>query len=409
MTMRLVVVSGPDKGQAYPLTPDQSLTLGRSQEAGITLSDPYASRVHAALEVGANSVLLKDQGSAGGTYVNGERVPEATLSHGDTIRVGESELRFEDTAGGSTQTLVTPAERPARATPASEDDLAQLVGQKLHRYDIRKEIARGQSGMVFLAEETEKNRRIALKVLWPEISKNEEEMQRFIRAMKTMLPIEHENLVRIHNAGKHGRFCWVAMEYVDGEPLTTIIARIGTLNMLDWRYAYRVAVHLARGLEAAYEHQVIHRNITPQNVLIRDSDKAAKLGDMMLAKALEGALASDITRPGQLIGDAPYMSPERTQGAGGVDCRSDIYSLGTLLYALLTGHPPHAAGSLPELILKIRRDKPEPPTKFQLSIPGLFEGAVLRMLEKRPEDRFQTPSALLKDLDRIGTFENVSA
>jgi len=89
---------------------------------------------------------------------------------------------------------------------ASEDDLAQLVGKKLHRYDIKREIARGQSGMVFVAEEPEKNRTIALKVLWPEISKNEEEMQRFIRAMKTMLPIQHENLVRTYNAGKHGRF-----------------------------------------------------------------------------------------------------------------------------------------------------------------------------------------------------------
>ena len=390
MTMRLVVVSGPDKGQTYPLSSGQNVTVGRSQDASIVLSDPYASRVHAALQIGESGVTLQDQESAGGMYVNGERVPEAKLSHGDTIRLGESELRFESAASSSSQTLVTPAESPARATPANEDDLAQLVGEKLHRYEIKQEIARGQTGMVFLAEESEKNRSIALKVLWPEISKNEEEMQRFIRAMKTMLPIQHENLVHIYNAGKHGRFCWVAMEYVDGEPLTTIIDRIGTLGMLDWRYAYRVAVHLARGLEAAFEHQVIHRNITPQNVLVRESDKVAKLGDMMLAKALEGALASDITRPGQLIGDAPFMSPERTQGAADIDGRSDIYSLGTLIYALLTGRPPHVADSLPELILKIRKDSPEPPTKHQLSIPGLFEGAVLRMLEKRPKTDSRT-------------------
>ena len=103
------------------------------------------------------------------------------------------------------------------------------------------------------------------------------------------------------------------MEYVDGESLAQVIPRIGIAGMLEWRYAFRVAVHIARALEAAFEHEIIHRNITPANILVRSSDKVAKLGDLMLAKAMTGTLARQVTQPGELVGDVLYMSPERTR------------------------------------------------------------------------------------------------
>src|SRR5207237_7226337 len=106
---------------------------------------------------------------------------------------------------------------------------------------------------------------------------------------------------------------------------------------------------MGRALEFAEEHQILHRNIKPSNILIQHSDKLTKLGDLMLAKALEGTQAEQITRPGELIGDIAYMSPERTRGSTAqVDCRSDIYSLGASVYALLTGRPPFDDGSLPD-------------------------------------------------------------
>jgi len=116
------------------------------------------------------------------------------------------------------------------------------------------------------------------------------------------------------------------MEFVDGESLTQVIHRIGVAGLLDWRNAVRVAIHVARALEYAQERQIIHRNITPNNILVRSSDKLTKLADMMLAKALEGTLAETITHPGELIGDISYMSPERTKGSlAEVDGRSDVY------------------------------------------------------------------------------------
>jgi serine/threonine protein kinase len=234
-------------------------------------------------------------------------------------------------------------------------------------------------------------------------------MQRFIRAMKTMLPIHHPNIIQILAAGKTASWCWIAMEYVDGEPLTRVIQRIGVAGMLDWKNAYRVAVHIAQALDYAHGQNIIHRNVTPQNIMLRHSDKVAKLGDLMLAKALEGVMAKDVTKPGELVGDVAYMAPERTVGTSGVDGKSDLYGLGATLYALLTGRPPFSGNSLPELIMKIRSAEPEKPKKYQLSIPDLFQGTVLRLLSKRPGDRHQTAAELIDDLKRVGRFAGISA
>jgi serine/threonine protein kinase len=199
------------------------------------------------------------------------------------------------------------------------------------------------------------------------------------------------------------------MDLVEGESMAQVIRRLGVANMLDWRYGYRVAVHIARALEYAHEQSIIHRNVTPQNILWRSADKMVLLGDLMLAKALEGTLAQQITRPGELLGDVAYMAPERTRGVGDVDGRSDLYGLGATVYALVAGRPPFAEGSLPELVAKIRTAEPDKPKKYQMAIPDMFQGTVLRLLGKRPEDRFQTATELLADLDRVGKFAGVSA
>ena len=187
-----------------------------------------------------------------------------------------------------------------------------------------------------------------------DFTRDDEEVQRFIRAMTTAVELKHPNLIAVYAAGKQGDTCWFAMEYVDGEPLTKLIEKFGTLKMLDWRFALTVGVHIAQALEAAHEKHVIHRNISPENIMIRKDDNVAKLGDMMLAKALEGIKAKQITKPGELVGDIAYMSPERTKSDVEVDTRSDIYGLGATLYALLTGKPPFTGKTLVETIAQIR-------------------------------------------------------
>jgi len=403
----LVVIAGPDKGKIFPLAETFNVLLGRSKHTICRLADLSVSRVHCEVELRGKRILLTDLESGSGTFVNGKRVTEMELRKGDVIRVGDTQLRVEGDIA-SAETLAPSVEIPPRPVLVTAERLHELTGTKLSHYEVGDVIAKGQSGLVFKAYDFKNDRTVAFKVLWPEFSRNEEEMQRFIRAMKTMLPLRHPNLVALYGAGKTGTYCWIAMEYVEGESVTQVIARLGTAGMLDWKKALRIAVYVARALDYAHGQSIIHRNITPQNVLVGKSPDVTKLGDLMLAKAQEGSLAQQITKPGELLGDVRYMSPERTGATTTpVDGRSDIYSLGALIYALLTGRPPFEGANLIETITKIRQAEPAKPKKFQLSIPDLFEGVVLKMLSKRPEDRFQSAADLLKDLERVAKYQGV--
>ena len=398
--LQLVVTHGPDAGRTFSLDDGTSLLVGRGQDATAQLTDPHCSRNHFQLQVQGDQIQLKDLGSRSGTIVNSSAVDEKRLGPGDVIQIGQTQLRVEG-PGMADQTVAIDD------TEIVSGNLDSMVGKKIHHYKIDSIISRGATSIVFRAHDTEKDREVALKVLLPEISTDEEEMQRFIRAMKTMHPIKHPNIIRILNAGKTGDHVWVALEFVDGESVAAMIQRIGSVGMLDWRHAFRVCLHISRALEEAAEHQIVHRNITPENILVTKEGGVAKLGDMMLAKALEGTKAEQITRPGQLVGPIPFMPPERTTGSNEADCRSDIYSLGATVYALLTGRPPVEGSSLPDLIMKIRDEEPTKPKEFQLSIDDMFEGVVMRMLAKRPDERFQHPSSLVKELERIAKFQNL--
>jgi serine/threonine protein kinase len=405
MIGQLVVIAGPDQGRTFTLTEGQSVVIGRGQTTETRLRDPYVSKTHCQVDLDAGKLVLKDAGSASGTLVNGERVTQRELKPGDIIRIGETQIRFqfEETAEQSTR---LPAPAP-KAAPQAPKQLTELTGSKLSYFEVGPVLAKGRSGVVFQARNTKDDSTVALKVLWPELSKTDEELARFVRGMKTALPLRHPNLVSLYAAGKTGPYCWAAMEFVEGESLTQVIHRIGTAGMLDWRHALRVAVHVTRALDYAQQHGIIHRNITPTNIMVQSSDKLTKLGDLLLAKAMEGILAAQHTRPGELVGEVSYMSPERTRSSADVDGRSDIYSLGATIYALLTGRPPCEGGSLLETITKIRQAEPVKPKKYQLSIPDLFEGTVMRMLAKRPDDRFQKPADLLADLERVAKFQGV--
>jgi serine/threonine protein kinase len=409
MSLQLLVIAGPDQGRAFILHAGPDLMLGRSASAYYRLNDPRVSRNHCQLLRDGDQVTVVCVGGSGGTLVNGKAVTRQALKLGDVIQVGESKLRLQV---GDLPLDVALAHAPAAtpAAPAAEkpDKLESLSGQMLGHYDIGPVIGKGSSSMVFHATDTKDNRAVALKVLLPEFSRNEEEMQRFVRAMKTVLPLSHPNLVAMYGAGKTGPYCWVAMEYIAGENMTEVIQRIGVAGMLDWRYGFKVAVHVARALEHAHDRQIIHRNVTPKNIILDAPSKVVKLGDLMRAKALEGVLAQQITRPGELVGEVAYMSPERTRGTEQLDGRSDLYGLGATVYALLTGRPPFGGATLVEKITRIRQSEPEKPTKFQMSIPPRFEGVVLRLLAKDPGDRYPTATALLADLEKLGKAQGVT-
>ncbi len=405
MNKQLAIVSGPEKGRVFPLENGQTLVIGRGQQSHTKINDPYMSRMHCEIEVDEDKVVLADSGGKN-TLVRGTAVDEYTLQPGDEFQAGSTVFRFTigDISDDETKRTTAPVVgAAAKKTLALKD----LVGQTLGNYRLDKIIAAGNSGYLFKATDTEKDRVAAVKVLSPDRTSTDEEKERFVRAMKTMLPIRHSNIVPLWNAGKSGPFCWAAMEFIDCESMTEVIHRIGIDGMIDWRDAWRVAVDIASALEEAFLQKVIHRNVTPANILRRKSDKVCLLGDLMLAKALEGSLAKQVTSPGRLLGELPYIPPERTRDGQIVDSRSDIYGLGATIYALIAGRPPFESDSTSELIKLIRDSDPVPPRKYQLSINEHFEALVLKMLAKRPSDRFETPTELLAELERIGKYQGM--
>jgi serine/threonine protein kinase len=393
MPAQLTVIAGPDKGRSFPLKEGDTLLIGRGKNTGAPLTDPRVSRVHCQVKVEGGRFLLADLGGAGGTLVNGKAVDSHELEHDDKIQIGDSRLVFndeeEEDEGPPTVPPTLPAER-----------MHELTGYQLGRFEIGPLLAKGQSGLVFFGKDRKQDRPTAVKVFWPEFSRDAREVKRFVRAMKTMLPLRHPHLVTIYGAGRTGTYCWVAMEYVDGESMRQHLTRLG--GAPPWQPALRVAVHLARALAFASFHKIVHRNIAPPNILISSRDRVVKLGDLMTAKALEGRLALHVTKPGELLGDVEYLAPEQTTGVvGEIDHRSDLYGLGATVYALLTGRPPLRGASMVETILKIRQENPVSPKQLNPAVPDALAAVVVKLLQKRPEDRYQNAGALLGELNAI--------
>ncbi len=395
MITALHVIDGPDQGQVFQLVEGEPLLLGRSRHCLSPLNDPAVSRVHCEVELEDGEVVVTDHDSATGTFVNGRRVTEATMQPDDVLHIGDTRMRLQ---------------APVRAQPSRPpsavlrgDQLQSLSGQKLSHFHVGAVRARGQSGLVFEARDFRDDSRVALKVLLPPTTGTNQDLRRFVRSMKTALPLRHPNLVAVLAAGKSGPYCWAAMELVEGESLAEIIERPLPAGKPPWRLAHRVATHLARALEYAHGHDIIHRNLTPRNVLVRSSDKVVKLGDLMLAKALQGTLAEQVTRQGEILGDVRFMAPERAQGAEHVDARSDLFGLGSLLYTLLTGRVPFEGRTPIETIGRIRQAEPTPPRQLQPAIPVALEAIILRLLAKRPQARYPSAAELLHELDHCAS------
>ncbi len=404
MQAYLRVVSGPDAGRTIELTEGTKLTIGRGEKSDTRLTDMGVSRLHCELSWEDGKFKLVDLGSVGGTIVEGAKITDHDLKHDQEFQIGGSRIKLHTTRIPDAATLVA-AQKPARELKADE---GVLTGKTFSHFVLGPVVAKGRTGTIYKARDSRDGKDVAFKVLHADFTSDDEDVQRFVRAMTTAAELKHPNLISLFGAGKQGNTCWFAMEYVDGEPLTKLIEKFGTLKMLDWRFALTVGVHIAQALEVAHEKHIIHRNISPENILIRKQDKAAKLGDMMLAKALEGIKAKQITKPGELVGNLAYMAPERTKSDVEVDTRADIYSLGATLYALLTGKPPFEGKTLVETIAQIRQSDPVPPKKFQLSIPDKLQDVVMVMLAKRPELRCQTPAQAARALEQVAKYQGVS-
>ena len=406
MKCRITILDGVSKGTVYELTDGAELVIGRGTDSDTAIDDVQMSRVHCRVTTDDQWATLTDAGSSSGTFVAGKLIESKLLKSGDILTVGKTELLFEDCE------IVTRRDASTVKTDKVDSGFrvgnnAELSGMVILDYRLDEIIASGNNGMIYRAMDVKRDRVCAVKVMPPSFADDEEQRARFVRAMQTMMPVKHDHIVEIYNAGKTGEFCWIAMQFIDGGSLADVINDIGFDGMVDWRKVWQIGVQVTRALHEAAKYKIVHRNLTPSNILRRKGDRSCLVGDLMFAKALEGSMSYQVTGLGQIIGDIPFLPPESTRADKLLDARSDIYSLGATLYALMTGRPPVEEGPMIDMIKRVREVIPIRPKEFQLSVDELFQDTVMKMLSKRPEDRYSSPDELLRELHRIGTFNNL--
>lgn len=257
----------------------------------------------------------------------------------------------------------------------------RIQGALAARFTIERELARGRATVLFVAADRGTAQRVALKVLRPELSAAVG-AERFLRAVRLGGELDHPRIVPIVDSGELAGFLYLAMPYVDGPSLRQRLAREGALPIPD---AVRIADEVADALSFAHRHDVLHRDIAPANILL--SDHGAVVADFGIARALSDALGR-ITPTGVAVGTPPYTSPEQSTAGRDLDARSDLYSLGCVLYEMLAGHPPFTAPT-PDMVLRMHRELPPPPLGMaREDVPHGLAGIVHRLLEKDREERY---------------------
>ena len=270
------------------------------------------------------------------------------------------------------------------------------------RYEILRHVARGGMAEVYLARDQLLDRPVALKILFPELSVDPSFVERFRREAQAAANLSHPNVVSVYDWGEEDGVYFIVMEFVDGRPLSSIIRSEGAL-LAD--RAAAIGAEVAAALAFAHRSGVVHRDVKPGNVLI-DVNGSVKVADFGIARAANAK--ENLTQTGAVMGTATYFSPEQAQGFG-VDPRSDVYSLGVVLYETVTGRPPFSGDSPVAIAYKHVREQPVPPRRINPAIPPDFEAIVLQAMAKDPNDRYASAEELRADLLRFAQGRTVVA
>ena len=260
------------------------------------------------------------------------------------------------------------------------------------RYRIQRKLGAGGMANVYLAEDQELGRRVAIKILNDRHANDDQFVERFRREAKNAAALSHPNIVSIYDRGEAEGTYYIAMEYLEGRSLKELIVTRGDAPV---GIAVEYAQQILSALKFAHKHGIVHRDIKPHNVLV-NAEGAVKVTDFGIARAG----ASQMTEAGSIVGTAQYLSPEQARG-GDVDQRSDLYSLGVVLYELLTGTVPFSGDTPVEIAMKHLSQTPEPPSKRRAGIPRELDMVVMRALAKDPADRYQSAEEMQADLDRV--------
>jgi Tol biopolymer transport system component len=264
------------------------------------------------------------------------------------------------------------------------DALGRLSAALVERYLIERELGQGGMATVYLGHDLRHDRKVALKVLRPELAAVLG-AERFVVEIKTTAALQHPHILPLFDSGSADGFLYYVMPYIEGETLRDKLNRETQLGIEE---AVRITTEVADALDYAHRHGVVHRDIKPENILLHDGRPV--VADFGIALALSAAAGGRMTETGMSLGTPHYMSPEQATAEKEISGRSDIYSLGSVLYEMLTGQPPHVGGSAQQIIMKIIAEEAQPVTSLRKSVPPNVAAAVGKALERLPADRFES-------------------
>jgi serine/threonine protein kinase/Flp pilus assembly protein TadD len=300
----------------------------------------------------------------------------------DTIYCGKcAALLIEPKDIEATETVEAPKEELTRGTT--------FAG----RYEIIEELGRGGMGKVYRVEDTKLKQEVALKLIKPEIASDKKTIERFRNELKTARMIAHKNVCRMFDMGESKDSHFITMEFIRGEDLKSLVQKMGQLSAGQ---AIAIGKQVCDGLTEAHKLGVVHRDLKPQNIMI-DKRGDARIMDFGIARSLEGR---GITAAGVMIGTPDYMSPEQVEGKE-TDQRSDIYSLGVILYEMVTGKVPFEGDTALSIAVMHKTEKPKAPVELNPQIPNSLNAVILRCLEKDKENRYQSAGELRSELEGI--------
>ncbi|HEX3235987.1 MAG TPA: protein kinase [Gemmatimonadales bacterium] len=276
--------------------------------------------------------------------------------------------------------------------------LGRLQSALTDRYRLEREIGAGGMATVYLAEDVRHDRRVALKVLRPELAAVIG-AERFLAEIKLTANLQHPHILPLFDSGEADSYLFYVMPFIQGETLRDRLTREKQLPVAD---AVRIAGEVASALDYAHRQGVVHRDIKPENILIHDGQ--ALVADFGIALAASKASGARMTETGMSLGTPHYMSPEQAMGEREITARSDVYALGAILYEMLTGEPPFTGNTAQAVVARVLTENPRPLTTQRHTIPRHVEAAVLTALEKLPADRFNTAAEFAEALkDRTYT------